>query len=272
MATDGVKIIDGDRAHDTYNGILDLYDAGVKGETILVKYPLDGNSYDAFDREVYVTSRALALWEVGLLPVADLNEVKRVIEFGEGERVWTAEVDGQTGKARARELETLWSRISHPNLKTRKRKQYKKVTQLLFNPNDLLALRLTDGRYGAVLCVDVHQHRGECSYVLGLTTYRHINTPNENSVLSEHLLYVKIGMGGLATTRVLHTDMLTCLGSISRIGVFHLAEEFRKEGMIGYTTPMQDFDRFYQDLDGFILSFGLARIPFSEMRQNRTTS
>lgn len=28
MATDGVKIIDADTAHDTYWGIMDLYDSG----------------------------------------------------------------------------------------------------------------------------------------------------------------------------------------------------------------------------------------------------
>lgn len=34
MATDGVKIIDGDTAHDTYWGIMDLYDNGATVETI----------------------------------------------------------------------------------------------------------------------------------------------------------------------------------------------------------------------------------------------
>ena len=34
MATDGVKIIDGDLAHDTYEYIMELYDSGASGEII----------------------------------------------------------------------------------------------------------------------------------------------------------------------------------------------------------------------------------------------
>ena len=34
MSTDGVKIIDGDTAHDTYWGIMDLYDSGADFNTI----------------------------------------------------------------------------------------------------------------------------------------------------------------------------------------------------------------------------------------------
>ena len=35
MATDGTKIIDGDTAHDTYWGIMDLYDSGAELKMIL---------------------------------------------------------------------------------------------------------------------------------------------------------------------------------------------------------------------------------------------
>ena len=34
MATDGVKIIDGDLAHDTYEYIMELYDSGASAEII----------------------------------------------------------------------------------------------------------------------------------------------------------------------------------------------------------------------------------------------
>ena len=39
MATDGVKIIDGDTVHDIYNGIMDLYDSGASIETITQEFP-----------------------------------------------------------------------------------------------------------------------------------------------------------------------------------------------------------------------------------------
>ena len=34
MATDGVKIIDGDLAYDAYEHIMELYDSGASGEII----------------------------------------------------------------------------------------------------------------------------------------------------------------------------------------------------------------------------------------------
>lgn len=57
MSTDGTKIIDGDTAHDTYWGIMDLYDSGADLEIILAKFPLvQKEFYDEFDNEIYVTS------------------------------------------------------------------------------------------------------------------------------------------------------------------------------------------------------------------------
>lgn len=39
MATDGVKIIDGDSAHDIYWGIMHLYDNGASIKTIRKQFP-----------------------------------------------------------------------------------------------------------------------------------------------------------------------------------------------------------------------------------------
>jgi len=41
LATDGTKIIDGDTAHDTYWGIMDLYDSGGEIQMILNEFPLE---------------------------------------------------------------------------------------------------------------------------------------------------------------------------------------------------------------------------------------
>ena len=41
MATDGVKIIDGDTANDTYWGIMDLYDSQANLELIEKEFPIN---------------------------------------------------------------------------------------------------------------------------------------------------------------------------------------------------------------------------------------
>ena len=50
MATDGTKLIDGDTAHDTYWGIMDLYDSEAELNMILNEFPLEQPDYfDAFE-------------------------------------------------------------------------------------------------------------------------------------------------------------------------------------------------------------------------------
>jgi hypothetical protein len=50
MATDGVKIIDGDLAHDTYWRIMDLYDSNVDTATIRKEIPFVRSDYGMTDK------------------------------------------------------------------------------------------------------------------------------------------------------------------------------------------------------------------------------
>jgi hypothetical protein len=81
MATDGVKIIDGDLAHDTYWGIMDLYDKGADISTIKKEVPFIRSYYgvdDDFYHEIHVTAYALAMWEIGALTDGLLTQVKKL--------------------------------------------------------------------------------------------------------------------------------------------------------------------------------------------------
>ena len=83
MATDGVKIIDGDTAHDTYWGIMDLYDSGADFGIINNEFPLvQAEYFDDFDNEIYVTACGLALWEIGQMTEDKLTYIKSIIEKG----------------------------------------------------------------------------------------------------------------------------------------------------------------------------------------------
>lgn len=125
MATDGVKIIDGDTAHDTYWGIMDLYDGGATKETIREGLPFpQPDYYDDFDYEIYTTAYALAMWEIGFITDEIVNEVKSVICKGACVKAWTADADAKTGKQRQKELDKLWNKITVANAKVRKRKKY----------------------------------------------------------------------------------------------------------------------------------------------------
>ena len=108
MATDGIKIIDGDLAHDTYEYIMELYDNGASAEIIKKEIPFIKEDYGDetdFYHEIFVTAYALAFWEIGELTDEILNEVKRVIELKAGVNLWTKDVDEKEGKERQKVLD-----------------------------------------------------------------------------------------------------------------------------------------------------------------------
>ena len=63
MATDGVKIIDGDLAHDTYEYIMELYDSGASAEIIMNFFPfffVDYGDVTVFYHVIFVSVYALS--------------------------------------------------------------------------------------------------------------------------------------------------------------------------------------------------------------------
>ena len=80
MAIDGVKIIDGDLAHDVYNTFMDLYDSGESTETIKATVEQFRGDNDDVDDEIFITAYALALWEIGQLDENILSQVAFAIQ------------------------------------------------------------------------------------------------------------------------------------------------------------------------------------------------
>lgn len=183
MATDGVKIIDGDLAHDTYWGIMDLYDSNVEIANIKKEFPLIRTEED-FYHEIFVTSYALAFWEIGELTDEILQEVQSVISKGEGVKVWTKQTSAKEGKARQKELDKLWEKINQPNTKIRVRKKYRKITNFHFIEDDLLAFKINDNSYRVVLCTEIQQYRGECVYWLTPIDYGDNIKPTKDSIFN----------------------------------------------------------------------------------------
>jgi hypothetical protein len=189
MATDGVKIIDGDTAFDVYTIFMDSYDQGADGAELRKIYEQEKKQYSFsdFEYEIFVTVYALALWEIGELTPEILQEVERVIAKGAGVSDWTEQVDEKAGKARQKELSKLWSKINAPNPKPRKRKKYAKVKKLIFNPGDIVVFQFPDSTYGLTVVADVMQYRGECDYMLCRTTFNSAKKPTMENIAELHI-------------------------------------------------------------------------------------
>lgn len=294
MATDGIKIIDGDTAHDTYWGIMDLYDSGADFETINIEFPLVQTEYiDDFDNEVYVTACALALWEIGQMTTEKLTYVKTVIDKGACVQVWTQECDLKTGRQRQKELDKLWNKISQPCEKVRQRKKFRKITNLYFQPDDLLTFRLKDGNYRAVICASVDQYRGQCNYILVPTTYNSTMKPSIESLKDKEILGYKMGTGydqqttkeiqpgieriwnltgkncnyflGIDRLAVNHNDCIYFKDKFEKVGTLRIIEGLKKMGSL---RPIENFERFEEiffELDKYIEDFKFKKYPVTTL-------
>lgn len=282
MATDGVKIIDGDTAHDTYWGIMDLYDSGCDLADIERKYPLDNgdDSYDDFDDEIYVTSCGLAYWEIGLMTPSRLEFIRAVIDKGAGVEEWNRYSEKE-GKARQRVLNSYWQKISQPNAKIRARKKYRKITNFHFQPDDLLTFQLSDGHYVVAICATIDQYRGKCHYMLVPTTYYNTQKPVLSDLYSRDILGHRIGSGfppeeiiamqpgiervwnyvggktnffcGVYKLGVDHKDLAAFSQRLEKIGTLQIVEGLKETGILGYESSFEEleasFFRIKKDID-----------------------
>jgi len=291
MATDGVKIIDGDLARDTYNQIMDLYDNDASIETITKEVPFVKTDLGAdtdFYHEIFVTSYALAFWEIGALTEDVLEEVKRVIALKEGVKVWTEECDENEGKKRQKELEKFLKKISQPNLKIRNRKKYTFIKKLYFQPDDVLTFQLPDKNYYAVVCAKVTQKKGLCTYDLVATTYKSETKPTVEDLKTCFIAGRKIGSGydpnttlsyqpgvdeiwrytkqdnfffGLPYHLVTHKDIISFKDKFEVVGKLKIKESFKKDGGYGYESSFDRFESIFSDLDKHMKIFGVQIYP-----------
>ncbi|PCJ98063.1 MAG: hypothetical protein COA50_03820 [Flavobacteriaceae bacterium] len=195
MATDGTKIIDGDRAHDTYWGIMDLFDSEASSKMIIDEYPIvQKEFFDEFDNEVYVTSCGLAYWEIGLMTFERLKYIKTIVSKNACVDEWT-KLSNKEGNSRSRVLKNFIKKISVKNSKVRKAKKYRKISNFIFNENDILTFKLSDNSYRALICLKIDQHRGNCNYWFVPITYQSTSKPNLELIAQQSFLGSKIGSG-----------------------------------------------------------------------------
>src|SRR5262249_8224200 len=122
------------------------------------------------------------------------------IDKGACVKDWT-ETDPKAGKARQRELDKLWKKISQANLKIRSRKKYRLITNFYFQPSDLLAFQLKDNYYRAVICARIDQYRGQSNYILVPTTYKSEQKPTPKDLSTYEIAGLKIGGYDIEATK-----------------------------------------------------------------------
>ena len=294
MATDGVKIIDGDLARDTYHGIMDLYDCNASIEIIKKEFPLiksDFGEDTAFYHEIFVTAYALAFWEIGELTDNMLDEVKRAISLQAGVNVWTAEGDEKMGIKRQMELDKLLKKISQPNQTVRKRKKYRLISKHYFEADDVLTFQLSDNQYYAVICAKITQTRGQCTYDLAKTTYKSAQKPTISELkdcdiagraitsgfdaiealsLQPHVDEIwkympnrGISIFGLPYALITHQDMINFKHKFEVIGKLKIKDSFKRDGGYRYISTFDQFEDVFNNLERHMKVLDEQKYPVS---------
>jgi len=156
MGAWGTAILSDDTARDVYDSYMAKYNEGLAHEDIREQLLEECAEMldDMDDGPVFWLGFAKAQWECGALQDDVYQRVKTLIDTGAGLASW--EEAGETAlRKRKQVLQEFLEKISTPKEKPRKRRKVIPHPSI-FAPGDCLAIKLSNGQYGAafVLAVD----------------------------------------------------------------------------------------------------------------------
>jgi hypothetical protein len=166
MSIDGPGILESDLAHDVYNEILDLYDAGTPVGELRRRIAIFEESLsDDLEKELYLAASAKAYWEIGHLPESLRTRLSGLVESGSSLALWGEGGDAKLAKARKTRLLRLMRQIAEPRRNPRPRKKYAQVRTKLFSVGDCVRLAADQKTHRGVVC-KILEYRGQCEYAV----------------------------------------------------------------------------------------------------------
>lgn len=243
MAIDGVKIIDSDSAYDIYNSIMEMYHYGKSIENIKAKIDQQQVDYSINDLEleIYITTYALAMWEIGEITEEQILKINELVNKG-ASSLWN-NVNPNAQTKRQIELEKFVEKINRPNTKIKKRKNYKLIIDFIFEPNDVLAFKLNSKSYGVAILINVYNDKGKGYYGFTEVILKTNDKPTLEIVKSSKV-YARKNIGFDNPKNINHKDLLTFYDKFEKIGKLNISEKDRKLGGI---YPVSNFKEFCDD-------------------------
>lgn len=207
-----------------------------------------------------------------------LEYIKQVISKDVCVKEWTSYSEKE-GKSRKNVLTRYLKKISSENTKIRKRKKYRKISNFIFNENDILTFKLDDNLFRAVICVKIEQYRGNCNYWLVPTTYCSSKKPTYELIKDEMILGGMIPSGynrettkklqqgieriwnyldkngnrssffGFVVEAIEHKDFLKIKSRFEKAGQFKIADGLKKAQSFGYADNFEQYKQYFSGLE-----------------------
>jgi len=177
MGVWGTGILDDDDAADVNQFYLEHYDHGQRHPAIriAVERQFQDSINDEHDGHVVTLALAYSQWECGYRDSDMITKVAHIVHSGINLECWEETADYQ---ARADALTGFLAQLEAGNPKPRKRNRSPKP-KAIFRAGECLAIRLSDGEYGAafVLAEDFDKTGG--SNLIGLLKYNGAKKPSQ---------------------------------------------------------------------------------------------
>jgi len=238
MAIDGVKILDSDSAYDVYNPIMEMYHIGESIEKIKNKIDsLESHiAYSELEYEIYTTAYALAMWEIGGLADKQLREVRNIISSG-ASPLWD-DIAPNAVKDRQEVLEKFLRKIEQPNLKVKKRKNYKPFTDFVFLPEEVFVIQCEDNTFRAIILVTTFQEGKALFYAFAELVLDKIAVDTKEKPTLEDIIWfskvrARINLGFDSIKIVSHKKLLTFRDKFEKVGSVKIRQDVKKLGSFG---------------------------------------
>lgn len=267
MSIDGAGILASDLAHDVYNEILDLYDAGVplpelRARIAEYKHSLDGD----LDREIYLAACAKGFWEIGHLQAKIKSDLSRLIERRTSLVLW----EPTLAKARKTVLLKLIRQIAMPRANPRPRKKYAIIQAKLFSVGDCLEFTASDEVHHGVVC-RVLEYRGVCEYailVMERCTKSTVNSFRTGKYYG-HLVPSSFSQRGFFfgpfVIRAEHRMLKRANNPFRIVGRVPLDESIYTLGSLGGVSDMKDVIKEFERAERNTLGFSVDLLPLDQI-------
>jgi len=91
MSIGGIGLLDSDIAHDVYQTVLDLYDAGAPLAQIRERVAaFEAGATDALELECLLAAVVKVFWEIGHLDEAQLQRLQRLVDRCDSRARWAS--------------------------------------------------------------------------------------------------------------------------------------------------------------------------------------
>lgn len=153
MAIDGTGVFASDLAHDVQTQIRNDWDAGIEADALRARLSSIATQVDDdLEREIFLAASTSALWEIGELDAARVEELRALLVSERSLVLWSDAAGSAAARMRGMVLRKLLAKVAIPKAKPTKRAPIPSVETQLYAVGDCAVWTQATGTLNVVCC------------------------------------------------------------------------------------------------------------------------